>query len=502
MAATDPPLLSLSHISKSFYGIKVLDDINFTLHEGEGHCLAGENGSGKSTLIKIISGTYTPDAGGTIAINGNPVPAMTPSLAHQFGIQVIFQDLALFPNLTIAQNIAISEYVDSGLRAVRTKRVKSSAQGVLDKLGISLPLDEKVGDISMAKRQIVAIARALTKPAKILFMDEPTASLTYHEAQALLAIVGELKRQGLCVVFVSHRLDELMSVADNVTVLRNGAKVITAPASTLTSKDIARHMTGKEIITEQHRRTDASGDVVLSVRDLTKKPQYEHISFDLHKHEVIGIIGLLGSGRTELALSLFGMNRPESGAMLLNGEAYNPKNNRDAIGRGLVYLSEDRLNLGLIQDQSIDKNLSLASLKSLKNRAGFLDLKKAAEFCGGWLSKLGVKYSKESAPIKTLSGGNQQKVAIAKWLATDPQVLILDSPTVGVDVGARDTIYEIINSCAKDKLAIILISDELEEVYYNCSRILHISNGLIAAQYSTLEMSEAQIREKINAAIA
>ena len=357
-------------------------------------------------------------------------------------------------------------------------RMREIAIKALQRLGVTLDVDPPLKDYSIAQRQIVAIARALVGEAKLVFMDEPTASLTQSETDHLLEIVRTLSASGVAVVFVSHRLAEVLEISNRLTVLRDGALVGVYPVEGMTQSRITELMTGKTF--DQHvARAKSVGDnpVVLEVKRLSRPGQFEDISFTVRRGETLGITGLLGAGRTELALALFGMLKPRSGSVMLEGKPVRFSSNRDAIAAGIAYLSEDRLSLGLIQPQSIADNLVIASLDRIKSRRAACPMTANGDLVARWIADLGVKIGRQGDAVSTLSGGNQQRIAIAKWLATDPKLLILDAPTVGVDVGARAGIFEIVAKLAESGLAIILISDEVPEVYFNADRVLHMAQG-------------------------
>jgi simple sugar transport system ATP-binding protein len=490
--------LELRSISKRFHGVQALANVDFNLLSGEVHCIVGENGSGKSTLIKIISGVYTPEPGGKIIIDGIPHSHITPADSIKLGIQVIYQDHSLFPNLSVAENIAISHHLEPGISLVNWKRIRSKAQETMSKIGISLEPDRLVENLSIADRQIVAICRAIATDAKLVIMDEPTASLTRQEVNALFAVVKDLQERNITTLFVSHRLSEVMEIAERVTVLRDGMKVGTYDAKEMSDQKLAHLMTGHEVCYPSPTDDPIDGKVVLEVVTLSKKGNYRDISFKLRAGEILGIIGLLGSGRTELALSLFGMNPADSGQIIIDGESVKLKSNQDAISRGIGYLPEDRLTLGLIMDQPVSGNIILTILKRLQNRWKLISEEKRTTFVARGIADLSVKVSDPDVPVKTLSGGNQQRVVLAKWLATRPKVLLLDSPTVGVDIAAKVEIYDIIRRLASQDIGIVLISDEVSEVFCNCHRILLMRKGRIAAEYLRPQLSEKDLSAKIN----
>jgi simple sugar transport system ATP-binding protein len=480
----------------TFGGVRALKNVSFEVLPGEVHCLAGENGCGKSTLIKVITGVYRPGEGAIIEYDGQTYSHMSPVTAQAGGIQVIWQDLALFPEMTVAENIAFQTVVGRWPRLVNYAQMHRIATEALERLGVTLDLDMALHRYPIAQRQIVAIARALVGEAKLVFMDEPTASLTQSETDYLLDIVRNLSAAGVAVVFVSHRLAEVLEISNRVTVLRDGALVGVYPTKGLTQSRITELMTGKTFDQSVLTRSVANNAVMLEVKELTRPGEFENISFTVRRGETLGIIGLLGAGRTELALTLFGIRKPKSGSITLDGKQVRFGSNRDAIEAGVAYLSEDRLSIGLIQPQSIGDNLVISSLDKILS-GGLISDERKRSLVGGWIRDLGVKIGKQDDAISTLSGGNQQRVAIAKWLATDPKLLILDAPTVGVDVGARAGIFEIVSKLADTGLAIILISDEVPEVFFNTDRVLHMAHGRIAGEYvpkaSTLHAIEEAV---------
>lgn len=490
--------LELSAISKRFGGVTALSDVDMTLEAGEVHCLVGENGSGKSTLIKIISGVQPPEAGGRILIEGRAFSRLTPQDSTRAGIQVIYQDLSLFPNLSVVENIAINGHFGPP-HLVQWATLRKSAEEALSKIGVSLDLNAIVGSLTIANRQLVAICRALTADAKLLIMDEPTASLTRTEVNSLLKLVRALKAKGICIVFVSHRLDEVLEVADRVTVLRDGKKVGTYPASEVNDKKLAVLMTGKQFSYDLKETDLSKQSVVLSVEGLTRQGEYEDIGFELRAGEIVGLTGLLGSGRTELALTLFGMTRPERGDIRLDGKPLTLRTNQDAIEAGIAYVSEDRLTLGLVLDQSISSNIVVTVLQKLAGRLNLVPDATRQNAVDRWVKDLSIKVSNTENAVRTLSGGNQQRVVLAKWLARKPRVLILDSPTVGVDILAKDGIYDIIKRLAADGVAILMISDEIPEVLYHSHRILVMREGRMTSAHRPHQTDEHRLMAAVNA---
>lgn len=499
MTDTSAPFLRLAGVSKRFGGVLALDRVDWDVRPGEVHCLVGENGCGKSTLIKLVAGVHQPDPGSVIEIGGTVREELDPAEAKALGIQVIYQDLSLFPNLSVAENIAFDRNLAGLARPVGYGRMHEIAQVLLQRLGVALPLDALVGSLSIAERQVVAICRGLAADAKLLFMDEPTASLTRAEVKALLGFVARLRGEGVAVVFVSHRLDEVVEIAERVTVMRDGRKVGTYAAGEVDARRIGELMTGLVIDQAISARDVGDAAPLLEVRALTRLGEYQDVSLTLRRGEVLGLTGLLGAGRTELALSLFGMTRPDSGEILLEGRPITVASNQDAIAAGIAYVSEDRLNLGLNMRQSVGDNLVLASLSRLANGLGWIAPQRRRALAGDWVARLHIKIPGLDKPVQQLSGGNQQRVVLGKWLATAPRLLILDSPTVGVDIGNKRGIYELVRSLAASGVGILMISDEVPEVFYNCDRVLHMREGRIVGEVVPGRIGEHELEERVYA---
>ncbi|WP_336763964.1 sugar ABC transporter ATP-binding protein [Asaia sp. VD9] len=494
---TDAVFLELRHVHKTFGSFQALRGIDWDVREGEIHCLVGENGCGKSTLIKAVSGVHAPDPGGEIRIGGRNVLPLDPMRARALGIQVVFQDLALFPNLNVAENIAFDANLGRGFSP--RAAIRRKAKEILSRLGHDLPLECPVDALSIAERQIVAIARGLAGEARLIFMDEPTASLTRAEVRRLLDLVRKLSAEGIAIVFVSHRLDEVSAIAERITVMRDGRMVGTYPASGLDQRTLIHLMTGIEIATHHAPRDCSARPALLETRQLTRKGEYENVSITLHEGEVLGLTGLLGAGRTEFALSLFGMTRPDSGKMLVHGQECRFRTNQDALAAGLAYVSEDRLNLGINAEQSIVDNLDIAVLPSLANRFGIITDRARVQLARDWVARLNIKVNSVQDAINTLSGGNQQRVILARWLASHPKILILDSPTVGVDIKNKEGIYALIRELSAQGVGILVISDEMIELFATCDRILHMRNGRIAGDYSPAHITEQALEAQIYA---
>ncbi len=397
-----PLAIRLSHVSKVFGGVRALDDVAFDVREGEVHCLAGENGCGKSTLIKIITGVYTPEPGAEIEVFGEVVPRMTPDAARARGIAVIWQDLALFPEMSVAENIAFETLLGSVPRAVSHASVHKAAEAALARLGVSLDLEARLRTLPIAERQIVAIARALVQDARLIFMDEPTASLTQSETDALLDIVRNLSAKGVAIVFVSHRLQEVLDICERVTVVRDGRLVGVFPTEGMTPTRLTELMTGKTFDMSVMARDVSGARPVLEVRGLSRAGEFEDIDLTIRAGEVLGLTGLIGAGRTELGHALFGMARPDRGTIVIDGQERRLRSNRDAIAAGVAYVSEDRLALGLIQPQSIADNAVMAVLKRITGPTGRISGRAKSDLVGNWIRDLSVKIGRPEDPVSTL----------------------------------------------------------------------------------------------------
>lgn len=484
-------ILRAENISKSFAGVNALKNVSLSLREGEILCLVGENGSGKSTMIKILSGVYTPDEG-AIYINEHQYKKLTPIESIKEGVQVIYQDFSLFPNLSVAENLAINEQVTSRKQVVNWKEIRQIAREGLERIGIQIPLDEIAGSLSTADRQLIAITKALMADAKIIIMDEPTTALTMHEIQALFKIIFDLKKRGIATLFVSHKLSEIKEIADRTIIFRNGEKVLDQEASSLDIKTMEFHMTGRELsrIDFASKKVDAAETPLLSVRDLNLFNKFKDISFDLYKGEVLGITGLLGCGRAELALALFGEMPADSGRIILEGKEIAIRKIQDSVRHGFGYVPEDRVREGLFLERMISHNLAVTTIEKLLKPTRLIDNRAIDELVDGWIKKLGIKAASADLPIMSLSGGNQQRIVLAKWLASKPRILILNSPTVGVDVGSKADIHTLIRTLTGEGIGILLISDDIPELIRTCDRILLMRQGELARIFSHDEIDE------------
>jgi simple sugar transport system ATP-binding protein len=487
-------VLEIKGLSKAFPGVQALDHVDMSVGPGEVHCLVGENGSGKSTLIRSVSGSQDFDEG-SVVLNGNEYTRLTARQAMDEGVQVIYQDLSLFPHLSVAENIAFNWMVRDRVKRINPKAVRERAQSGLQKLRESLDLETPVKNLSMAQKQIVAIARALVLDAKIIFMDEPTTALTKSEIDSLFRIIGELRQNGIATVFVSHKLDEVFRESDNITVIRDGKKIGDFTTDSLDEDSLAFHMTGKEILYTpyEYKPSEKEEAPVLEVRGLTREPHFRNLNLQVRAGEIVGITGPLGAGRTEFALSLFGLNAPDSGEVLVDGKPITINTPEAAIEAGIALVPEDRHVQGLFQSKTIAENL-IASVIGEVTKMGLVDATAAASMARNWFGQLDVKAPSAEIPVSSLSGGNQQRVVIGKWLATEPRLLILDGPTVGIDVASKSNIHEMVHGLAREGMAIIIISDEIPEVYKNSSRIFVMRDGEFVREALRSEIDQEELR--------
>ena len=485
-------LLKAEHIKISFGNVHALRDVSLEIMPGEIHCLAGENGCGKSTLIKIISGVYQRD-GGTISFDGKTLERITPIDAINLGIQVIYQDFSLFPNLTVAENLALNTELASGRKIVNWKEVRKIAEEAVSKINVDIDLDTSVQMLSVAQKQMVAISRALMFNAKLIIMDEPTTALTKKEVDALFRIILQLKEQGIAILFISHKLNEVFEISERFTIFRNGEMVATGKTTDLDDKKFTYYMTGREFDNAKFTPKNISEQPVLECKDLSLSGSFRDVSFSLRGGEILGITGLLDSGRTELALALFGVRPADGGQILVNGKPVKIDNPRTAIRNRIGYVPEDRLSEGLFLQRSIGDNIIISEIDRLTKAGGLYDLKARDLEIDRWVRELEIKTDNPANAATTLSGGNQQRIVLAKWLACNLDVLILNGPTVGVDIGSKHDIHAILQKLAGEGLGVVIISDDLPEIIQNCSRILVIRDGAIVAGFDAQDADEQKI---------
>ena len=494
MATTQ--LLSLSGVSKEFPGVKALNNVQFDLNEGEVHAIVGENGAGKSTLMKILSGIYKKDSG-EIIYKGKSVNIPNPFEAQKLGIGIIHQELNLMPHLTVAENIFIGrEDRFPGGIFLNNKKLITATIELLKELDLNLNPNDIVGELSIAKQQMVEIAKAVSYRGSVIIMDEPTSSLTPAETDALFKIIRSLQSAGKGVVYISHRLEELEKITDRITVLRDGEYVKTLKTSETDIPEVISLMVGRKVAQDQRPENRKIGsDIVLRVEGLSDAHLLKDISFDLRKGEILGFAGLMGAGRTELARAIMGADPKTSGTITLHGNEVKIKQPSDAVAAGIGYLSEDRKRFGLLLNQDVTFNVILSSIPRFSNKLGFLKVKSAAGIARDAIAQLRVRTPSERQFLKNLSGGNQQKVVIAKWLTRDCEVLIFDEPTRGIDVGAKDEIYRLLTSLAEEGKSIIMISSELPEVLRLSDRIAVMCDGRLTGIIDNKDANQNVIME-------
>lgn len=482
--------LKLEGIQKSFGGVQALKGVDLEVRKGEIHCLAGENGCGKSTLIKVISGAHGATSG-SMYIEGEKIGKLNPIDAIRMGIQVIYQDFAVFPNLTVAENIAMNHALMTGAKRMKWKEARQLAIEAMEQIGAHMEPDVLVERLSVANKQMVAICRAIINDAKLLILDEPTTALTAKEVHKLNEIIRRLKAKGMAVVIVNHKLDEIYEIADRLTVLRNGENVADGLIGEFDRARFIKCLTGRDL-EEKLYRPETSEQEILRVKNYTREGAYENVSFALQKGDVLGITGLLGSGRAEIADALFGLLPAQSGLLYLNGKQIEVKSIADAIKYGIGYVPEDRLTQGLFMDRSIQDNTVAASIGKYMKR-GRLNHKEMYQVTEEWIQKIGCVAPSPNPNIRTLSGGNAQKMVIAKWLNTNPKILILNGPTVGVDVGSKSDIHRILHELAAQGTGVIIISDDLSELIQNCNKIVIMKNKRASGMIEAADLTETQL---------
>ena len=478
-----PPLLEMRGISKTFPGVRALDHVRLSVWPGEVHSLMGENGAGKSTLMKILSGAYQADPGGEILLEGKTVVIDGPLAARELGVAVIYQELSLAPNLSVAENIHAGRELRSRFGMVDRAAMERGSEDVLKRLGATFGPSTLVGSLSIAERQLVEIARAVHSDARIIVMDEPTTPLSSRETERLFKLIRQLREEGLAIIYISHRMAEIYELSDRVSVLRDGSYVGTLMRADLNAESLVSMMVGRDIsgfYKKAHAPYDP-GKVVLTVRDVADHNRVRGCSLDLHSGEVLGIAGLVGAGRTELARLIFGAEPRVRGEIAIDGRTLHVHGPRDAIEAGLVYLTEDRKHQGLFLDMSVRDNINVA-VAGRDARFGVLDLARGSDRAKESIRSLSIRVPSPRVNVGALSGGNQQKVLLSRLLETKPRVLILDEPTRGVDIGAKSEIYRIINDLAKTGVGIIVISSELPEVIGVADRVLVMREGVFAGE--------------------
>ena len=480
--------LEMKNITKRFGGVKALTDVSLKVEPGEIHALIGENGAGKATLMKILSGAYQRDSG-QIFIDGKEVKITNPKESKDLGVAIIYQEFMLAPDLTVAENIFIDK-LSAGKATINWKKLRADAREQLEKLGFSdINPNAKCGSLSVAYQQVVEICKCLTRDAKILVFDEPTAVLTFSEIEKLFEVIHKLKDQGVSVIYISHRLEEIFQLSQHITVLKDGTYVDTVETSGFDKQRLVNLMVGREMTDMFPKRNAKIGDTVLKVEDLHAGKMVQGVSFEVKGGEVLGFNGLVGAGRTETMRAVFGADKKESGKVYYFGKEVNWKSPRAAIKEKFGLLPEDRKKQGLLLEQSIRMNTTLACLDRI-TKGGIINHKSEKEFVKDVLASIQTKYGDTEDNANSLSGGNQQKVALAKWIAADCKCIVFDEPTRGVDVGAKTEIYKVINTLAEKGVAVIMISSEMPEVIGMCDRVMVMRNGKISGEISKDELSE------------
>jgi rhamnose transport system ATP-binding protein len=488
---TTQPVLSLEEVSKSFGAVRALEDASLELYRGEAHALVGENGAGKSTLVKVLAGVYRPDEG-RLLVEGREEVFATPASARDAGVAVIYQEPTLFPDLSVAENVFMGRQPLRSGRRVDKAAMRRRVEDVLGPLGVKLDPDRVARGLSIADQQIVEIAKALTLDARVIVMDEPTAALSAYEVERLFGVVATLRNRGAAVLFISHRLEEVFGICQRVTVMRDGRRVLSQPLAGLSSDDLVRAMVGRELEGRSSHQGAEGGKTVLSVERLTREGVFTDISFEVRSGEIVALAGLVGAGRSEVVRAVFGIDRYDAGRVLVAGKALRKGSPSIAMAAGVGLVPEDRRLQGLVMELSIASNVGLASLGRL---ARFRLLRRAVEqrFAGEWSARLRLKYGRLSDPVSTLSGGNQQKVVLAKWLSREPRLLIVDEPTRGIDIATKAEVHRLLVELARSGVAVLVVSSETPEVLRVADRVLVMREGRLVAELGHEEATEHAI---------
>lgn len=484
-------IVELRSVTKQFGGVHALKEVDLKLAPGEVHALAGENGAGKSTLVKILAGVHAPDTG-TIQIDGENVVLHNPRQAQQSGIAVIHQHPTLFPDLDIAENIFMGRHPRNSRWQVDWQRMYAEVDALLTSLHVQVRARDPVRNLSVANQQMVEIAKALSLKTRVLVMDEPTAALSAREVDELFKIIRQLREQNVSILFISHRLEEVFALADQITILRDGAHILTAPASSLTPEVVVQQMVGRTVDALFPRQEHTIGDVILEVKHLTRTGVFHDVSFQVRQGEIVGIAGLVGAGRTEIARVLFGIDRADSGKIYIHQQLVQINSPAIAMRHGLAYVPEDRQKHGLLLNFAIPANITLPILKQI-SKLGLIGVRRERAIAADYVERLQVRSSGLGQIVQQLSGGNQQKVVLGKWLATRPSILILDEPTRGIDIGAKAEVHRLIAELAAQGMAIILISSELAEILAMSSTILVLHEGRVTGTLAAEEASQEKI---------
>jgi rhamnose transport system ATP-binding protein len=479
-SGTTTAVLALDKVTKTFPGVKALSEVSLRLYPGKVTALIGENGAGKSTVVKILTGIYQPD-GGEISVNGTGTRFAVPQDAADNGVTAIHQETVLFDELSVAENIFLGHAPRGAFGLIDVKAMTAKARDILEEIGAQIDPDHKLKDLGIANKHIVAIARALSIDARVVIMDEPTAALSHKEIEELYELVESLKAQGKAILFISHKFDEIFRIADNYTVFRDGQLIGDGTIADVSEADLVKMMVGRDVSQIFPKRTPNPGETVLKVDGYSHPTEFEDISFTLRKGEILGFYGLVGAGRSEFMQALFGMTRPSAGAIEINGVEAHIKSAADAVDHGIVYVPEDRGKQGAILDLPIFQNVTLPSLGRISSK-GFLQLAEEFKLARDYTERLDLRAASLDTHVGNLSGGNQQKVVIAKWLATQPKVIILDEPTKGVDIGSKAAVHEFMAELAAQGLSVIMVSSEIPEVLGMSDRVIVMREGRMVAE--------------------
>ncbi|WP_394235215.1 sugar ABC transporter ATP-binding protein [Niallia oryzisoli] len=483
--------ITMENIYKAFGTNQVLTGVDFDLMDGEVHALMGENGAGKSTMMNVLTGLHSRDKG-TITIDGKETYFKNPKEAEQYGITFIHQELNIWPDMTVLENLFIGKELKNSFGLLKTNEMKALAKKQFDRLAVSIPLDKEAGSCSVGEQQMIEIAKALMTEAKVIIMDEPTAALTEREISKLFDVISSLKKAGVSIVYISHRMEEIFAICDRITVMRDGKTVDTKKIPETNFDEVVRKMVGRELTDRYPQRNPNLGETVLQVKGLTKNGQFKGVSFSVREGEIVGVSGLMGAGRTEIMRAIFGLDAMDEGEIWLNGEKVSIKSPEQAVKSGIGFITEDRKDEGLILDFSIRDNMVLPTLSSFAPK-GIINEKSEADFVNLLIKRLTVKTESPDIAVGKLSGGNQQKVVIAKWVGIGPKLLILDEPTRGVDVGAKREIYQLMNELTDRGVAIIMVSSELPEILGMSDRILVVHEGKISGELMKKDATQEKI---------
>ncbi len=486
-----PPILKINGISKHFPGVQALRDVTFEVEEKSIHAVIGENGAGKSTLMQIIAGVHQPNAG-TVEFSGETVKFTDPSEAQAKGIAIVYQELNLAPNLSIAENIFLGQEPKQSAFFLDRKKLRAETMAVLGRLGLHHDPDTVVSSLTVAQQQLIEICKSLVRNPRLLILDEPTSSLSETESAILFRVIADLKAHGVTILYISHRLPEVFSLCDTLTVLRDGRHVCTVPTKATTEAEAVRFMVGRELLAFHRNPVEPKGEVVLRVNNLSKKGQYEDVTFELRCGEIVAMAGLIGAGRSEMALGIFGSLPPDRGDVFLRGNKANFRRPKDAVMAGIAYVPEDRKTMGLVLGAEVGSNISSAALRRVA-RGPFVDYPAENQLIGKYVSRLRVRTPSFQQRTGLLSGGNQQKVLLAKWLAVQPAVLIVDEPTRGVDIGTKAEIYGLFDELVREGIAILVISSDLPEVLALADRVLIMRHGRLTGELTRSNATEEKV---------